>query len=387
MKNQSQSERFRAHHLFTILDSYDLTKGSLDFFVTSYFRAHPQLGSKDRAYVSCHVFRYMRMKSLFDWLLNKRERDSHLLEFLEETNEELIKRSKQAPEEVHLSCPKALLDIVKQSWPKRYSEILYANFDEAPTYLRANPLRTTPEELLSWLKEKGVEAARVEGEEFALRLAKRTNLFSLPIFQEGWFEVQDAASQHVALLVDPKPNHWVFDYCAGSGGKTLGFAYKMAGQGQIYLHDIRNEALLEARKRLKRAGIQNAQCIRNEEEKKLEFLRGRFDWVLVDAPCTGTGTLRRNPDMKWRFSEEMLFRLVHEQRTIFEKALSYLKPNGRIVYATCSVLKEENQDQVDFFEKTFHLERVGHAFQSVPTKGGMDGLFGVILRKKLPVAL
>lgn len=375
-----KSERFRQHHLRLILESYDLVRGSLDFFVTSYFRKAPQLGSKDRAYISEAVFRYMRMKSLFDALMPNGCTIEQLTALLEKDTDELLSLASLQQKEVCLCCPKDLYEAVSRTWKDRAEEILRANFERAPTYLRMNPLRTTMSALLEKLKEAGIEAELVPGEEFAVQLPKRANLFSLPIFKEGWFEMQDVGSQRVANLIDPKPKQRVLDYCAGSGGKTLAFTPKMQGHGQIYLHDIRQEALIEAKKRLKRAGIQNAQCIHSSEEEKLNALKGSFDWVLVDAPCSGTGTYRRNPDMKWRFTEEMLQRLVLEQRTIFEKALSYLKPNGRIVYATCSLLAEENQNQVDYFEKTFQLKHVS-ILQSVPMVGGMDGLFGAVLKR------
>ena len=135
------------------------------------------------------------------------------------------------------------------------------------------------------------------------------------------------------------------------------------GKGQIYLHDIRSFALQEARKRLKRAGIQNYQIL-EPDSSHLSKLKKKMDWVLVDAPCSGTGTLRRNPDMKWKFNEEMLTRLKGQQRMIFEKALSFLKGEGRIVYATCSLLREENQDQVDHFLSTYSLTIEGSPLQT-----------------------
>ena len=381
MTTTPKSERFRQHHLSTLIETYDLTKGSLDFFVTSYFRKNPQLGSKDRAYISEALFRYMRMKSLFDALMPGGFRIEKLVSLLEKDTDELLLQASTFPPFVRFCCPKDLYESMTRTWKERTNDILTVMFERAPTYLRTNLLRTTREALIQQLHEAGIEASKVAGSETALRLAKRANLFSLPIFQSGWFEMQDLASIKVASLVDPKPRQRVLDYCAGSGGKTLAFAPKMMGHGQIYLHDIRKEALLEARKRLKRAGIQNAQCIHEDEERKLQEIQGTCDWVLVDAPCSGSGTYRRNPDMKWRFSKEMEERLVLEQREIFKKAFSYLKPNGRIVYATCSLLAEENQEQLEFFEKNYPVERVQEPFQSVPVHDGMDGLFGVVLRR------
>jgi len=205
-----------------------------------------------------------------------------------------------------------------------------------------------------------------------------TNFFATEEFKQGLFEIQDEGSQLIALLVGAQPKQQVFDYCAGAGGKTLAFAPNMHSQGQIYLHDIRAHALLQARKRLKRAGIQNAQII-NDDSPKLPKLKKKMDWVLVDAPCSGSGTLRRNPDMKWKFDDAMITRLVGEQRKIFERALSFMSPEGRIVYATCSIFPEENQNQIDHFVKTYNLKIEGKPFISLPKLNGMDGFFAAVL--------
>ncbi len=206
------------------------------------------------------------------------------------------------------------------------------------------------------------------------------NFFSLDEFKKGYFEVQDEGSQILAELVQTKPGDQFMDYCAGSGGKSLSVAAEMKNRGQIYLHDIRKRALQEAKKRLRRAGVENAQVI-NSGSPKLSKLKKKIDWVLVDAPCSGTGTLRRNPDMKWKFASEMPGRLAAEQRVIFEQGLSFVKPGGHIVYATCSLLREENQNQLDHFLKTYDLKLVDEPFQSLPHEGGMDGFYGVVFKK------
>lgn len=198
-------------------------------------------------------------------------------------------------------------------------------------------------------------------------------------FKKGFFEVQDEGSQLLANLVQCQPGQLVMDFCAGSGGKTLAFAPLMKNSGQIFLHDVRAYTLQDAKKRLRRAGIQNAQII-HAEDPKLNKWKKKMDWVLVDAPCSGTGTLRRNPDMKWKFDIEMLERLIGQQRTIFEKALSFMKPEGHIVYGTCSLLKQENEHQLNHFIKTYNLKIEGQVFHSFPSLGGMDGFFGVVLK-------
>jgi 16S rRNA C967 or C1407 C5-methylase (RsmB/RsmF family) len=215
---------------------------------------------------------------------------------------------------------------------------------------------------------------------FGVRFDQKISFSLLEEFRNGHFEVQDEASQLVADLVDAKPGDQVLDYCAGSGGKALAFAHKLQGQGQIYLHDIREKALQEAKKRLKRAGIENGQILLPDAPHKQKLL-GKMDWIFLDVPCSGTGTLRRNPDLKWKFSDEMLQRLINEQREIAKEALPYLKPGGRIVYATCSILPEENEHQLQFFEEELGLHPVAKPFRSYPTEGGMDGFFGSVLKK------
>jgi len=373
-----KSDLFRKKHFFTLLEKYDSARGSLDFFVSSYFRAHPQLGSKDRLYLSEKVFRYMRQKSLLDAL--QLQRKESLLSLLEEQLDVLLEAAHDLPSPIRYSCPSDLYELLVQNYEKEVYDICLANMTEAPLFIRANPMKTTRTLLQEKLQAEGIESEEVEGMERALRLKRRANLFALPCFQEGWFECQDAGSQKIGELVEIQPRQKVLDYCAGSGGKSLAFAHRMNGLGQIFLHDIRKEALLQAKKRLRRAGVQNVQWVHAAEEEKLHKLRASFDWIVVDAPCSGTGTFRRNPDMKWRWTKEMLERLVQEQRSIFEKALFFLKPNGTILYATCSILAEENQKQVAFFEKTHGLEQK-RCFRSIPKVGGMDGFFAAVLQK------
>jgi 16S rRNA (cytosine967-C5)-methyltransferase len=170
------------------------------------------------------------------------------------------------------------------------------------------------------------------------------------------------------------------DYCAGSGGKTLAFAPRMENSGQIYLYDVRKGALLQAKKRLKRAGIQNAHMI-SEEMLEKKYLSS-MDWVLVDAPCSGSGTLRRNPDMKWHYDEGEIQHLVALQKEIFSKALRYVKVGGKIVYSTCSVFPEENEEQMVYFQKKFSIHLVKKSSSFLPQMDGMDGFFGATFEKE-----
>jgi 16S rRNA (cytosine967-C5)-methyltransferase len=170
------------------------------------------------------------------------------------------------------------------------------------------------------------------------------------------------------------------DYCGGAAGKSLAIAPFTQGRGQLFIHDIRKNVLLEAKKRLRRAGVQNYQ-LHNDKEEIRKLLRNKCDWVLLDVPCSGTGTLRRNPDFKYKFSFERLEETLYTQEKIFEEALDLLKPNGKIVYVTCSVLKDENINQVMKFCRRFGVRIVNDTiFQTEPKSKKMDGFFSVTLK-------
>lgn len=367
---------FRTHHLLSLLEGYEEQKAPIDFWVSCYFRKHKALGSKDRAFISEEVYRLIRWKALADYFTEPNWQKR--IEWLQAGDPKRFLDDETIPLHIRYSIPQELLDELIASWGlEKAKEIALACLEPAPTCIRANLLKTTREALLAKLED----VAPGEESPAAIYVLKKRNFFTLPEFTEGLFEVQDEGSQLVAYKVQAKPNQHVLDFCAGAGGKTLAFAPFLQGTGQIYLHDIRLHALYEARKRLKRAGIQNGQIVPHTDEKKLKKLKKTMDWVLVDAPCSGTGTLRRNPDMKWKFSREMLNRIVSSQRVIFEQALSYVKPGGRIVYATCSILACENQEQMNHFLAHYPIELEGEPFMCVPESGKKDGFFAVTFRK------
>lgn len=372
---------FREHHVLTILYDYEQQTLPLDHFVGNYYRANKALGSKDRSFIAETVYAIIRWKGLLDFACNPSLTwESRLDLFLSSQFAELQKQQ-DIPDHVRVSFPRVLFDeIVASHGLANAIEICSISNSPAPTTVRVNALKTTREAMLDkWNEEYSPVPCQFAP--YGVSFPKRLNFALMPEFREGFFEIQDEGSQLLAQLMKVQPGQLVMDYCSGAGGKTLAFAPLMNKTGQIYLHDIRKNALQDCRKRLRKAGIQNAQII-HAEDPKLKKLKKNMDWVLVDAPCTGTGTMRRNPDMKWKFDEAMLTRLTGLQRVIFERALSYLKPGGYIVYATCSLLKQENSHQIAHFMKTYNLECVGEAFQSFPIANGMDGFFGVILKNK-----
>src|SRR5690606_26179996 len=183
-----------------------------------------------------------------------------------------------------------------------------------------------------------------------LRLDRRRPVDRMPAFKSGRVEVQDEGSQIAAALVGARPGHLVVDYCAGAGGKALAMAADMANKGRLILYDVSKSRLDRAAVRLRRSGVSNAERrVLVDGDKSVKRLAGKADRVLVDAPCTGTGTWRRNPDAKWRYDAEALAEIAAGQRLILERAAAMVKPGGRLVYVTCSVLADENEAIVDGF--------------------------------------
>jgi 16S rRNA (cytosine967-C5)-methyltransferase len=365
---------FREHHLFEILKLHDGRQMPIDALLSQYFRANKAVGSKDRRFISEAIYGMVRWRGLLDHMAEKPTWEERFKVFLRRPPAE-YRNEGEIPLHVRASFPKALFQLlVSHFGEERAFELCLICNAPAPTTIRVNRLKTTRDGLLErWKGLYDVSATKQSPDGIVFH--KKVNFFGLPEFKEGLFEIQDEGSQLVAGLVEAKPGDEVLDFCAGAGGKSLAFAPAMQGKGQIYLHDIRKSALEEAKKRIRRAGIQNAQIV-FPDDPKLNLLKGRMDWVLVDAPCTGLGTLRRNPDMKWKFTPDMVERIVAEQRAIFAQAATYLNPKGKIVYATCSILPDENESQLAYFKEQLGKEERA-VFSSSPTPGGMDGFFGV----------
>lgn len=371
---------FRDFHLLALLEAYDQQTLPLDLFISHYFRDHKALGSKDRGFIAETAYTMIRWKGLLDYLTNQNSSWAERYTTYQTLDFDRVMQDETIPLPIRVSFPPVLFNLLESSYGiERAIELCRISNTAAPTVVRVNTLKTTREALLAkWLEQYSVSPTLTSPE--GIIFHKKINFFELPEFKAGLFEVQDEGSQLLADLVQAKPGDHILDYCGGSGGKTLAFAPRLQHKGQIYVHDIRPFALQEARKRLRRAGIQNSQILL-PDSPHLSKLKKKMDWVLVDAPCTGTGTMRRNPDMKWKFDEATLPRLVGQQRTIFERALSFLHPKGRIVYGTCSLLNPENQEQVEHFLRTYDLAIEGEVFQTWPTIGGMDGFFGVVLKR------
>lgn len=370
---------FRDHHLIGLCNEFSKQEGPLDLFINRYFRSHKALGSKDRAYIGDMVYHAIRWKGLIDAHLGENSTWEERIHLLQTHSLDTLRNKDNLPLHMSLSFPLWLFEKIKAKYgQEKASEICLNSNERAPACVRINPLMTTRDAFLASIKDKyDVLPTPISSQGIIFR--NRISYFEIPEYRKGYFEIQDEGSQLLADLVNPSPQDQVMDFCSGSGGKTLAFAHKMKGKGQIYLHDIRPHILLEAKKRLRKAGIQNAQFL-NSTSPHLKKLRGKMQWVLVDAPCSGTGTLRRNPDMKWKSNEATITRLVEEQRKIFDEVLKYLAPEGKIIWGTCSILPEENEEQIAYFLKTYPLELVQEPLELLPKPDSHDGFYGAILR-------
>jgi 16S rRNA (cytosine967-C5)-methyltransferase len=363
--------KFRQYHLSTVLENLESQKIPLDALLSRYFRLHKALGSKDRLFISDTLYHYIRWKSLYQ----------HLKIAPSPLDPSLHLNDTTIPAHDRYAMPQPLYDLLVQMYgEEKTKEICLVSNNRAPLTIRVNPLKISRDDLLAkWENKYKVTACPLSP--YGIYFHDKINFFVLPEFTDGLFEIQDEASQLASQLVKAKPKQHLLDYCAGAGGKTLAFAHRLENTGQIYLHDNRPYPLQEARKRLNRAGVQNVQFTLSSSQK------GKMDWVVADVPCTGTGTFRRNPDLKWKFEMSDLENLIREQREIFHEAFSYLQPQGTIVYITCSILSQENEEQIAYFKQTYALEVV-ETFQTLPIQNGMDGFFAASLKKikngKLP---
>lgn len=282
---------------------------------------------------------------------------------------------------VEHSVPDWLFDKIKADYGDATEAILAALNEQADVFLRVNRLKTSARKLIQSLLEDGVHAETVDGLPDALRIKVRKNLFRTKAFQDGWFEVQDLSSQKVAEALAPKAGMRVLDVCAGAGGKTLHLASLMENKGQIIALDIHGWKLKELKRRARRAGAHNIET-RPIVAKTIKRLRDGADALLIDAPCTGLGVLRRNPDAKWKLDPSFVERITKEQRNILAEYSKVLRLGGRMVYATCSILSEENEKQV----AQFLAENAGFSLVSeetlLPHQSGNDGFYIAVVERK-----
>ena len=273
---------------------------------------------------------------------------------------------------------------VKELGDSAWSKEIHAQNQQADVILRVNTLKITKEELQSKLFDENIDTEFIKGYPSALKLKERANVFMTDAFKQGYFEVQDASSQLVAEFLDVKPGMKVVDTCAGAGGKTLHIASLMENKGQIVAMDLYESKLKQLKIRARRDGVHNIDIKVIESTKPIKKLYDKADRVLIDAPCSGLGVMRRNPDAKWKLQPEFIDNIKNVQRDVLQQYSKMVKPGGKMVYATCSVLPSENQEQVEHFltsesgkDFIFVTDKKILAHQS-----GFDGFYLALLEKK-----
>jgi 16S rRNA (cytosine967-C5)-methyltransferase len=357
-----------------------------DLKLRHHFKKNPQAGRRDRQWIAELVFDVLRQRRRYlHWISGlggQTERGLALASvarrgyFANEPLESFIKplalserdiawlenllHSLAAGEEfdaqikpaVRLSVPDWSYDqLVNDHGESTAVALAKASVQNAGLDLRVNTLKANAAQVIAALAAANIQATAVPWFPEALRVEGKPALDKVPEFEQGWFEVQDAGSQFLAAKVDAKRGQTVVDFCAGAGGKTLALAAQMKNSGQIYAMDISTARLARLRPRLARSGSTNVQpfAIDTERDPKLSRLRGRADRVLVDAPCTGSGTWRRNPDLKWRIDEKAFRQLQDQQGSILAAASLLVRPGGWLIYSTCSLYRPENQAVIERF--------------------------------------
>ena len=346
--------------------------GAADAKLSAYFRENNDLGMHDRAFIADAVYAVLRRKRYLAQICGNEDPFGLLMASLlrvqglglRDLSAQLSPVQAARAQEIKAATVGELSLAVQADLPDWLWDSLATQYGEedalklarslqqpAPLDLRVNRLNGVRESVLALFEKEGIAATPTTYSPDGIRLKEKIALNKHALFTKGVVEVQDEGSQLLALLVAPRRGEMVADFCAGAGGKTLALGALMANTGRLYAFDVSERRLANLKPRLARSGLSNIhpQLISNERDQKLKRLAGKFDRVLVDAPCSGLGTLRRNPDLRWRQSPRDISELVLKQANILAAAAKLVRHGGRLVYATCSLLKEENRDIVEAF--------------------------------------
>ena len=408
------------------------TARPVDAVVSAWFRARRHIAGKDRASLHDLLYAVLRHRAriawwlarhdrpatprntLLVWLVLDRRRTPDQLraafnggrlapDTLTEAERTLIAELQgrtidhpAMPEEVRVECPPWAVEPLRRRFQDAFGREMAACLTPPALDLRVNPLKTTRDAMLRALQDFGLPAEACRIAPHGIRVTERPSLADLPMLKSGEVEIQDEGSQLVALLVEARPGERVVDFCAGAGGKTLAIGTQMANRGHVVACDVSAGRLKRAAERFRHAGLHNIETrlLTGETDRWVKRHKGGFDRVLVDAPCSGTGTWRRNPDARWRAEGSGLDTLLPLQARILASAARLVKPGGRLVYATCSLLPEENEAQVEDFlaaQGAFRLVPLGEAVPQLaglarsaylsltPARHGTDGFFAAVM--------
>lgn len=399
-------------------------EGPADATTSRFFREHPKLGHSERGVIAEAVFAVLRRRSEFSHLAESGSGSparrlillglmqtigrSALLPLVSEDEKQWLERISKIdpaslPVRVRMNLPEWIeKPLAARFAPEALAQLTAALNYPAPLDLRANTVKATRDQVLDALENAGIEAGDMPFAPNGVRVVGKPPVNRLKAFEDGWFEVQDEGSQLLCQIVGAKRGEMVVDFCAGAGGKTLALGAMMRSTGRLYAFDVAERRLAKLKPRMAKSGLSNVHTvlIDSEHDPKIKRLAGKIDRVLVDAPCSGLGTLRRNPDLKWRQTPESLQELTPKQTSILANAARLVKAGGRLVYATCSILEEENEAIVKAFleahpdfvlvpaskvlaEQKIELD-TGDYLSLWPHVHGTDGFFAAVLERVKP---
>ncbi|MDN4055679.1 RsmB/NOP family class I SAM-dependent RNA methyltransferase [Massilia sp. YIM B02763] len=389
-----------------------------DVTLSRYFKDHPRLGGRERGAIAECIYAVLRNKTFYtdfaggatmrrlvlmgmadaigaESLGGLTEEETAFVARIQEIDRSLL------PPRQRANLPDWLYEKFVAQYGEEETQQLAAVLNTpAPLDLRVNSLKADRDKVIEELATAPIKAEPTPYAPLGLRVWKKPALQNLPLFKEGAIEVQDEGSQVLAQLLGARRGEMVVDFCAGAGGKTLAIGAIMRNTGRLYAFDVSEKRLAKLKPRMARSGLSNVHpvVIAHERDAKVKRLAGKIDRVLVDAPCSGMGTLRRNPDVKWRQQEGAIAEMTEKQASILDGASRLVKFGGRLVYATCSLLDEENDAIVQGFLAThpdFELVPVskvlaeqrialemGDTLKMLPHKHGTDGFFAAVLERK-----
>ena len=373
-----------------------------DKVIERLLKGHKQWGSEDRKVVAQIFYDIIRWKKRIEYYMGEGVKPANIYKMIltyclwtkthykkfEEfdgiKNAEILNKLKKnnvPTKAIEYSIPEWLAETLERELGPSWEREMVALNEQAPTILRVNTLKTTAKELVSDLKDEGVESFQIKNYPDAVQLEQKKNVFITSAFKDGLFEVQDASSQKIGELLDVSEGMRVVDVCAGAGGKTLHLAALMKNKGQIIALDIYEWKLAELKRRAKRAGAHNIETRMIDDNKVIKRLHEKADRLLIDSPCSGLGVLKRNPDSKWKIDQEFIDRIRKEQEKILQDYAKILKKGGKMVYATCSILPSENNEQVE----TFLKNNEGYTLikeEKVMPSSGFDGFYMALIERK-----
>ena len=373
-----------------------------DKVIERLLKAHKKWGSADRAVVSEIFYNIIRWKKRLEYYMGEGAKPGNIYkmilayllwsktkfkkfeEFEGIKTGDILKKLEKGTvpsKAIEFSVPEWLAQTLEKELGTKWEKEMAALNEQAPTVLRANTLKTSAKELVKELHEENVESFTLKNYPDAVQLEEKKNVFLTSAFKDGMFEVQDASSQKIGELLDVKEGQRVVDACAGAGGKTLHIAALMKNKGQIIALDLYEWKLAELKRRAKRAGAHNIETRVISDNKVIKRLHEKADRLLIDAPCSGLGVLKRNPDSKWKIDQDFIDRIKGEQQQILQDYSKILKKGGKMVYATCSILPSENNEQVELFLKNNPDFKLIKEEKVMPSEG-YDGFYMALIENK-----